>query len=93
VFHLLGSSQQPGRCEGREREWGSSGSDVFAVADNGPILHYDGVAWSPMSSPDGDFYGVWGSSGSDVFTVGRYGTILHYGCICFSYLSLVLKTR
>jgi hypothetical protein len=51
------------------------------------------VAWSPMSSPDGDFYGVWGSSGSDVFTVGRYGTILHYGCICFSYLSLVLKTR
>ena len=30
--------------------WGSSGSNVFAVGDNGTILHYDGTAWSAMTS-------------------------------------------
>ena len=30
--------------------WGSSGSDVFAVGNNGTILHYNGSAWSPMAS-------------------------------------------
>lgn len=30
--------------------WGSSASDVFAVGDNGTVLHYDGHDWSPMDS-------------------------------------------
>jgi hypothetical protein len=30
--------------------WGSSGSDVFAAGDFRSILHYDGSAWSDMSS-------------------------------------------
>jgi PKD repeat protein len=59
--------------------WGSSGSDVFAVGRSGTILHYDGIAWSPMSSGTDDYlYGVWGNSGSDIFAVGGDGTILHY---------------
>ena len=33
--------------------WGSSGSDVFAVGDNGTILHYNGSTWSPMIFQDG----------------------------------------
>jgi uncharacterized repeat protein (TIGR01451 family) len=61
--------------------WGSGGSDVFAVGDVGTILHYDGAAWSAMSSgTSGGFRGVWGSSGGDVFAVGSNGTILHYSC-------------
>lgn len=70
--------------------WGSSGSDVFAVGlgetyDDypglyGAILHYDGRAWSSMSTiaDTTGLSGVWGSSGSDVFAVGDAGTILHY---------------
>jgi len=63
--------------------WGNSGSDVFAVSGS-TILHYNGSAWSTMSSgTTNTLYGVWGSSGSDVFAVGGppgsgYGIILHY---------------
>jgi beta propeller repeat protein len=60
--------------------WGSSGSDIFAIGGYGrTILHYDGNAWSLMTSgTTGILRGVWGSSGSDVFAVGYGGTILHY---------------
>jgi len=60
-------------------DWGSSGSDVFAVGLNGTILHYNGSAWISMTSgTTEDLTDVWGSSGSDVFAMGFNGTILHY---------------
>jgi hypothetical protein len=72
--------------------WGSSGSDVFAVGWDGTILHYNGTAWSAMSS--GTTYpleGVWGSSGNDVFAVGGPwegpGIILHYDGVAWSEMS------
>ena len=51
------------------------GHDVFAVGSNGYtsgiILHYNGSAWSAMTSgTTNSLNGVWGSSGSDVFAVG-----------------------
>jgi hypothetical protein len=59
--------------------WGSSSSDVFAVGYSGTILHYNGSAWSTMTSHTSyPLYAVWGSSSSDVFAVGEAGTILHY---------------
>ncbi len=58
--------------------WGT-GSDVFVVGDYGTIFHYDGSAWTEMSSGTTEYLqSVWGSSGSDVFVVGSKGTILHY---------------
>ncbi|MFC1983290.1 WD40/YVTN/BNR-like repeat-containing protein, partial [Chloroflexota bacterium] len=58
--------------------WGSSSSDVFAVGENGTILHYNGIYWSPMSSNTTNrLQSIWGSS-SDVFAVGLWGTVLHY---------------
>ncbi len=59
--------------------WGSSATDVFAVGYVGTILHYNGSAWSAMSSGTTEYlHGVWGSSAIDVFAVGISGTILHY---------------
>src|SRR6266566_1700240 len=59
--------------------WGASGSDVFAVGDDGNIWHYDGTRWtSQQSGTTQDLYAVWGSGGKDVFAVGAGGTIVHY---------------
>ena len=60
--------------------WGTSASDVFAVA--GPyIVHWDGSDWSLMTnvgSGAGDLRSVWGSAGNDVFAVGRGAKVFHY---------------
>lgn len=59
--------------------WGFSNSNVFAVGDDGVILHYDGNEWTPMiSGTTADLYAAWGASITSVFAVGRYGTILLY---------------
>jgi uncharacterized membrane protein len=59
--------------------WGTSSSNVFAVGNNGTILHYSGNAWNTMpSGTTVTLREIWGSSPSDVFAVGDNGTILHY---------------
>ncbi|MGB2583395.1 MAG: hypothetical protein WBC89_04485 [Dehalococcoidia bacterium] len=59
--------------------WGSSPADVFAVGDNGTILHYDGGSWREMRGGTSEILMcVWGSSSSDVFAVGLPETIFHY---------------
>jgi hypothetical protein len=65
--------------------WGSSATDVFAVGENGMIMHYDGVEWIKMKSPTMEhLYGVWGSSSSNVYAIGAAGTILHYNGLIWS---------
>ena len=59
--------------------WGSGANRVFAVGDEGTIIHYDGTTWSTMpSSVLAPLRNVWGSSGTSVFAVGDQGTIVHY---------------
>lgn len=65
--------------------WTDSGSpQVFAVGQDGMILHHNGTDWMVMDSPtDKDLFGVWGrtdpdGNGVDVFAVGSGGTILHF---------------
>ena len=59
--------------------WGSSANDVFAVAENGDILHYNGSVWSQAISGLANYlWGIWGSDSNDVFAVGPWGIILHY---------------
>ena len=58
--------------------WGSCATNVFAVGDNGTILHYDGK-WTAMSSGTQQWLNaVWGSSATNVFAVGDNGTVLCY---------------
>ncbi len=59
--------------------WGNDDHQMFAVGENGAIVHYHGGTWMDMTSgTDVRLSGVWGSYNNDVFTVGLSGTILHY---------------
>jgi hypothetical protein len=57
----------------------SSPSDVWIVGSGGAIIHYNGTAWSPMTSgTTNDLNGVWGSGPGDIYAVSAGGAIVHY---------------
>jgi hypothetical protein len=57
--------------------WGGSAGDVYAVGDNGLILHFDGQTWQKQDSGTmAQLRAVWGSGG-EVFAVGVGGVVLH----------------
>jgi hypothetical protein len=59
--------------------WASGPADVFAVGDNGTIVHYDGAAWLPQASGTTEkLETVWGTGPADMFAVGGGSTILHW---------------
>jgi hypothetical protein len=59
--------------------WGSAGNDVFAVGDSGTVLHWNGSAWSKMTTgTTAELHRVWGTSGSNVYASGVGGTLLRY---------------
>jgi hypothetical protein len=69
--------------------WGAGAADVWAVAGGlggaqgyANLIHWDGSAWSPVSSgTDDNLYGVWGTGPNDVWAAGASGVegvIVHY---------------
>jgi hypothetical protein len=62
--------------------WGTGMENVWAVGNNGTILHYDGNlnnTWDSVSSPTDDcLYGICGSAADDTWAVGANGTVLYY---------------
>ncbi|MGC4119166.1 MAG: hypothetical protein QM765_32285 [Myxococcales bacterium] len=59
--------------------WGTASNDVWAVADRGTILHYDGKAWSGVAGVvDADLLALSGSGKTDLWAVGGRGNILHF---------------
>ena len=59
--------------------WGSSGDDVFAVGENGLIVHYNGKVWQKMPTPTREpLRGIWGSGPENIFAIGDGGVILRY---------------
>jgi photosystem II stability/assembly factor-like uncharacterized protein len=75
----------PGMVITLQAVWGSSATDVFAVANYGPffpttpILRYNGSSWIEMDSGVKEaLYGIWGASGTNLFAVGASGTILQF---------------
>jgi len=58
--------------------WGRSRTDIYAVGNNGVILHYDGNAWrNQMSSVQNDLHAIWGNE-TDIYIVGDNGLILKH---------------
>jgi hypothetical protein len=63
--------------------WGFTDIDVWAVGDDGAIVHFDGSEWSLVASGTTLRYtSVWGAAPDDVWAVGYYsdsaGAIMHY---------------
>lgn len=59
--------------------WGSSDSNIYAVGDNGLILHYSGTYWAIIDSRvSRQLNGIWGSTEADIYVVGADGLILHF---------------
>ena len=58
-------------------------NDVWAVGDNGTIIHWDGATWKEsvaafqVNKKKPDLHGVWGSGPNDVWIVGD-GVALHH---------------
>jgi len=74
--------------------WGSSATDVFAVGDEGTILHHDGVRWVAMTSGTShDLQAVWGHTPGDVYAAGAAGTVLYYNGYKWTRLALGLTSE
>lgn len=60
--------------------WGSDASHIWATADRGDILRYDGVHhWNTIRTGiPFDLSDLWGTSVNNIYAVGERGTILHY---------------
>jgi hypothetical protein len=73
--------------------WANAHDDVFVVATDGRILHFDGSAWTEMVSPTGaELLDVWGASSSEVYAVGDDG-ILRYDGTAWAIVSRTAATR
>ncbi len=54
--------------------WASGPSDIWAVGDDGTIIHFDGDAWRPSTSGVSDrLFGIYGSGPGDIYAVGGSG--------------------
>lgn len=51
--------------------WGSAADNIYAVGEEGTLIHYDGLAWHEILASDSYFYGVWGNAPDNVFVVGH----------------------
>jgi hypothetical protein len=79
VFESRCYYQGPPRdCYGLSGVWANASNDVFVVGSR--IFHYNGTAWSQMTSPTSQgLVDVWGNSSSNVYAVGAGGIFRYDG--------------
>jgi hypothetical protein len=66
--------------------WGTSSTNVYAVGASGSIYHYNGSAWSAMTSgTTQDLYSIFGFAANDIFAVG--GDVVHFDGTSWSKLA------
>jgi hypothetical protein len=59
--------------------WGSGPDDIYAVGDDGTIVHSEGDGRWELVPVDTtwDLQDVWGTGADSVYVVGQAGTVLH----------------
>ncbi|MCA9664907.1 MAG: hypothetical protein KC503_04940 [Myxococcales bacterium] len=73
--------------------WGISASDVWAVGDNGKILHYTGSSWAAVTSPTtANLYAVWGTAADNVYAAGLDGTVLRWDGSTWAKVAMTVQT-
>jgi hypothetical protein len=51
--------------------WGLASNDLYAVADKGMILHFDGSTWSKMKVPgSNNLQRIWGTADNNIWAAG-----------------------
>ncbi|NWN90377.1 glycosyl hydrolase [Marinobacter adhaerens] len=59
--------------------WGSSPESVYAVGDEGLILHFDGLGWQRMpSGTQSALYSLWAMDDEHMLAPGDFGLVLRY---------------
>lgn len=59
--------------------WGSAANDVWAVGDNGTILHYDGMTWINVDVGEKiDLYSICATDKDNIWIVSGSGSVLEY---------------
>ncbi len=61
--------------------WGAAPDDVWAVGAGGVIVHWDGVAWRYVPSPDErlrTLWAIWGRGADEIFAAGAEGVVLRF---------------
>lgn len=59
--------------------WGASATDVYAAGASGAVSHFDGTAWTALTTgTSANLDALWGTSDDDLFASGTNGTVLHY---------------
>jgi len=66
--------------------WGSSASDVWAVGEDGVIIHFDGKTWAATASgTHSALHGVWTANKDDAWAVGYDDSVvLHWNGAAWS---------
>jgi hypothetical protein len=78
IVHFLGSLWNPvpdnaptDQAKVLASVWVANAADAWAASYGGPLLHWNGTAWAPSSSPpSGYFTHVWGRASDDVWAAG-----------------------
>lgn len=59
--------------------WGSGPDSIYAVGDEGLILHFDGLRWQRMpSGTQSALYGLWAWDNEHLLAPGDFGLMLRY---------------
>ena len=59
--------------------WGSSPDSIYAVGDEGLVLHWNGVDWKRMvSGTKSALYSVWGHDDTHILAVGDFGLVMRW---------------
>ncbi len=67
---------------------GTSPSDIWAAGLVSHLAHYNGVGWSAVPTPLGNWTSIWAASPTDVWVMGSSGAVAHSAGASFTSASI-----